>query len=210
MSGVTQTGGRLNIGSWFASVPAPSAPSLLGATAVSTSQINLSWTDNAGNEDGINIERCTGATCTNFAQVASLGPNTTSYQNTGLAASTTYRYRVRAFNAGGSSPYSNIAAATTQAAAALPAAPTNLVGTAGPGRAVLTWQDNSGNETGFTIFRCGPNTCTSATQIGQVGASVTTFTDTGLVSGGVYRYAVRAFNGVGVSAYSNVVTVTPQ
>ena len=210
MAGVTQTGGRLNIGFWFASVPAPSAPSLLGATAVSTSQINLSWTDNAGDEDGINIERCAGATCTNFAQVASLGPNTTSYQNTGLAASTTYRYRVRAFNAGGSSPYSNIAAATTQAAPAPPAAPTNLVATAGPGRAILTWQDNSGNETGFTIFRCGPNTCTSAIQAGQVGANINTFTDTGLVSGGVYRYAVRAFNGAGVSAYSNAVTVTPQ
>src|SRR6266508_2933382 len=40
---------------------APAAPSNLAATAVSSSQINLSWTDNATNEDGFQIERCSGA-----------------------------------------------------------------------------------------------------------------------------------------------------
>jgi Tol biopolymer transport system component len=92
---------------------APAAPSSLAATAASTSQINLAWTDNSTNEDGFRIERCTGASCTNFAQIATVGANATSYQNTGLAAGTTYRYRVRAFNAAGNSAYSNIAAATT-------------------------------------------------------------------------------------------------
>jgi hypothetical protein len=43
-----------------------------------------------------------------------LGPNTTSYNNTGLAASTTYYYVVRAVNSGGSSALSNEASATTQ------------------------------------------------------------------------------------------------
>lgn len=91
----------------------PAAPSTLTATAVSRSQINLSWTDNSSNEDGFKIERCRGANCTKFTQIATVGPNITSYQNTGLWRNTTYRYRVRAYNAAGNSAYSNIASAKT-------------------------------------------------------------------------------------------------
>jgi len=92
---------------------APSAPSGLTATAVSKSEINLTWTDNAGNETGFKIERCKGSTCTNFTQIATVAANATSYSNTKLSASTTYRYRVRAYNAAGNSAYSNLASATT-------------------------------------------------------------------------------------------------
>jgi hypothetical protein len=92
-------------------VPAPS--SNLTATAVSKSQINLSWMDNATNEDGFRIERCNGSACTNFAQIATVGPNVTAYANSGLSRNTTYRYRARAYNASGTSGYSNITQATT-------------------------------------------------------------------------------------------------
>jgi hypothetical protein len=91
----------------------PNAPSNLTATPVSASQINLSWTDNSGNEAGFLIERCTGNNCTNFAQIASVGAGATSYPNTGLSSGTFYRYRVRAFNGSGNSAYSNIAKART-------------------------------------------------------------------------------------------------
>ncbi len=93
--------------------PPDGAPSGLGATAVSNAQINLSWTDGSTNESGFRIERCQGAGCTNFGQIASVAANATSYQNTGLAAGTTYNYRVRAFNNDGNSDYSNTAGATT-------------------------------------------------------------------------------------------------
>ncbi|HEV2903950.1 MAG TPA: fibronectin type III domain-containing protein, partial [Pyrinomonadaceae bacterium] len=66
-----------------------------------------------GNEQGFRIERCTGNNCTNFVQIAQVGVNVTSYQNTGLQRNKLYRYRVRAFNAGGNSAYSNIAQAKT-------------------------------------------------------------------------------------------------
>ncbi len=92
----------------------PAAPTNLIATAVSRSQINLAWTDNANNETGFYIERCKGATCTNFTRIdAVVGANVTSYSNTGLSKNTTYRYRVRAYNASGPSAYSNIAQAKT-------------------------------------------------------------------------------------------------
>jgi len=91
----------------------PTAPSNLTATAVSTSQINLSWADNSGNESGFRIERCKGTNCSNFAEIATVGVDATTFSNTGLTKNTTYRYRVRAYNAGGNSGYSNTASATT-------------------------------------------------------------------------------------------------
>ena len=94
---------------------APSAPTNLSATAISSSQINLSWsasTDNVG-VTGYRVERCTGATCTTFAQIST--PTTNSYNDTGLTANTTYRYQVRATDAANNlSLYSSIASATTQ------------------------------------------------------------------------------------------------
>jgi hypothetical protein len=93
--------------------PAPAAPGNLTATAVSTSQINLSWTDNADNESGYYVER--GAD-TNWTRIATVDANVRTYSNTGLAANTTYGYRVQAYNASGVSGYSNTASATTASA----------------------------------------------------------------------------------------------
>jgi predicted phage tail protein len=193
-----------------AAAPAvPIAPSNLTATAVSSSQINLTWADNANNETGFKIERCAGAGCSDFAQIATVGANVSSYPNTGLAASTSYSYRVRAYNAGGDSGYSNTATAVTQAAPALPAAPTNLVATAVSRSQVnLTWTDNSSNETGFKIERCKGATCTNFTQIVTVGVNVTSYANTGLNANTTYRYRVRAYNASGNSGYSNIAAAT--
>jgi PKD repeat protein len=91
----------------------PGTPSNLTATAISRSQINLNWSDNSGSETGFKIERCTGAACSNFAQIATVGANVKNYSNTGLKRNTSYRYRVRAYNSFGNSAYSNIASAKT-------------------------------------------------------------------------------------------------
>ena len=93
--------------------PVPAAPSGLTATAVSRTQINLSWSDNSGNESGFKIERCKNANCTNYAEIAQVGANVSTFADTGLTKNTTYRYRVRAFNAAGNSTYSNPASART-------------------------------------------------------------------------------------------------
>ena len=102
-----------NATTFSAPQPTPNSPSSLNAVTISGSQINLTWTDNASNEDGFRIERCAGPNCTNFSQFASVGPNVSSFANSGLAKNTTYRYRVRAYNASGNSGYSNIATAKT-------------------------------------------------------------------------------------------------
>ena len=91
----------------------PLAPSSLAATAVSSSQIDLSWVDNASDETNFEVERSTDGV--NFTLVPPpLDANVTSYSDSGLAASTTYSYQVRATNGNGASGYSNIASATTQ------------------------------------------------------------------------------------------------
>jgi chitodextrinase len=75
---------------------APTAPSGLTATAASDTQINLSWaasTDNVG-VTGYKVERCQGAACSNFAQIAAT--TATTFNDTGLAPSTSYSYRVTA------------------------------------------------------------------------------------------------------------------
>src|SRR5712671_6938154 len=101
----------------------PTAPSNLVATAASGTQINLSWaasTDNVGVTRYL-VERCQGAGCSNFAQVGT--PTTTTFNDTALLAATTYSYRVRATDAANNvSSYSNVAGATTSAAAQPPIA----------------------------------------------------------------------------------------
>ncbi len=181
----------------------PAAPTNLTATTVSSSQINLSWTDNANNENGFKVEQSTDGT--NFTQIAMLGSNTVSFSATGLAASTTYFYRVVSFNDAGNSSFSNTASATTSGAPpAVPAAPSNLTATTISRTQInLSWADNSGNESGFQIERCKTANCTTFVQIAQVGANVTTFADTSLNKNTAYNYRVRAFNAGGNSAYSN-------
>ena len=91
--------------------PTPAAPTNLTATAASSSQINLSWTDNSNNETGFKVDRSKNGR--GFTEIATRGADVTTYASTGLAASTTYYYRVRAYNGGGNSGYSNVASATT-------------------------------------------------------------------------------------------------
>lgn len=93
----------------------PGAPSSLTAVAVSQTQINLTWgqsTDNVAIA-GYLVERCQGAACTAFAQVAA--PTVLAYQDPGLAPATSYSYRVRSSDpAGNLSIYTNVASVTTQ------------------------------------------------------------------------------------------------
>ncbi len=92
---------------------APAAPDNLAATAVNYERIDLTWTDNADNESGFRIERKSDAT---FSEIDTVGANVTTYNDNGLTESTTYTYRLLAYNAGGDSTWSNEAVETTPAA----------------------------------------------------------------------------------------------
>lgn len=192
----------------------PNPPTGLAAVAQSSTQIDLAWADNSDNETGFKIERCNGDDfqCSNgpFVEIDTVGANVPSYSDTGLSASTTYTYRVFAYNLGGPSGYSNTASAATQAAPALPpAAPSNLTAKAiSSSRIDLKWTDNSGNETGFKIERCTGSRCTDFEKIADVGQNATSYSDSGLNRRMTYRYRVQAYNGAGDSAFSNIARAT--
>ena len=88
----------------------PNPPTDLTATAVSRSQINLSWTDNSGRETGFRIERSNDNR--KWSQVGEVVANVTSFANTKLTDRKTYYYRVCAYRGKVSSAFSNVVAAT--------------------------------------------------------------------------------------------------
>jgi hypothetical protein len=92
---------------------APSAPSALRAMPVADSQIDLTWIDTVTNESGFQIERSSNGTT--FWPIATVPANTTAFSDSPLFATTSYWYRVRAFNNGGNSMYSAVAKTTTLA-----------------------------------------------------------------------------------------------
>ena len=178
-------------------VALPTAPTSLSTSVISSSQINLSWQDNATNETGYKVERKTGASGT-YAEIASLSAGSTSYNNTGLTDGTQYYYRVRAYNSAGNSNYSNESNGTTPMNA-----PTSLTATAASSTQInLSWQDNSGSESGYRIER---KTGVSGTysEIATVGTNVSTYNNTGLTENTTYYYRVRGYNSLVNSDYSN-------
>lgn len=199
----------LNSYSNVASVTTPNvtlnAPTSLVATAVSATRINLTWTDNDINEAGYKVERSTdGITFTEIA--SSLPANTNSFSDNGLTSNTQYWYRVRCFLGPTNSPYSNVADATTFVVLA---APTTLVATAASTTQInLTWVDNATNETGYKVER-STDGITFSEIAASLPANTSTYTDNGLLSGTLYFYRVRAFNGSINSPYSNIASAAP-
>ena len=186
----------------------PAAPTNLVATARSSSQIDLTWKDNASNETGFKIERTIDKI--SWTQIATAGANVTSYSNTtGLSASITYTYRVRAYNKFGNSAYSNEASATTIAPpTSAPAAPTGLTATAaGSTQINLDWADNPSSDqvSRYDVYRSQ----TSGTGYALAGsASGSNYSDTGLAAATTYYYVVVAVNATGSSGYSNQASAT--
>ena len=191
---------------------APTAPSNLVATPVNETQVDLTWT---GSTDNVGVtayllERCTGAGCSSFAEIAQ--PTATNYSDTGRSANTVYRYQVRARDAANNrSGYSAIATATTPDNTA-PTAPTSLVATANSETQItLTWTAATDNVavTQYRIERCTGVGCSSFTEVATDTASP--YVDTGRTVNTTYRYQIRAQDAANnLGPYSNIATaLTP-
>jgi hypothetical protein len=184
----------------------PAAPTGLTATAVNERRVDLSWTDHSSSETGYRVERKVNAGDP-WTAIAALGANVIAYSDTHVVETTTYTYRVLAFNDGGDSAPSNEASATTPALT-VPASPTGLGATALSASAVLlTWTDASYNESLFKIERKTGSGGTWA-QIDTAAADATSFQDGTVAESTSYVYRVRASNGAGDSGYSNEAPVT--
>lgn len=176
----------------------PSVPSDLTTTAASSTSVSLNWTD-SDTETGYDIWRYN--TAAGWGLAGSVAANTTTFLDTGLAASTTYSYVVRAFNTVSYSD-SAIASATTQAPEL--EMPENLVAKVGRGVITLTWTDTNTGESGYQVLRCEAGG--TLTPLATLAANTAKYADTAVTSGTTYQYQVRAILGSTLGPVSGVVT----
>ena len=190
----------------------PTSPTRLTARAASSSRINLNWAVSWDNVavSHYRVERCLGLGCSNFGHIATA--TVTSFNDTGLAASTPFRYRVRASDASGNlSGYSNVITGRTSAPDRQPpSAPRRLTAAAvNTGQIDLSWLPSIDNVgvTEYQIERCQGLRCSTFAQIATV--AVVNLSDVGLPSSTSFAYRIRAVDALGNrSLYSNRVTVS--
>ncbi len=190
----------------------PASTSNLVGTVVSTTELNLSWTDNSTNETGFKIERKTGAG--SYVVVASTTTDISTYSDTGLTPGATYTYRVYSYNAVGNSlTYSNELSLTTSALIVLPSLTTTDATVTIGGNA-----SSGGNitDTGNSVItsrgvvwdvNANPTIALSTKTVDGSGDGLYTSTITGLVSGTTYFVRAYATNSIGTS-YGNEIIFT--
>jgi len=175
------------------------------------STILLSW-EYAVGADEYRIERCTGATCTNFSQIGTA--TGLRYTDVGRTPDTPYRYRIQAHNIGNglSSPYSNIASRVAKACENPdpPSSPSNLTTTLICGNSpvpdiMLSWGYAVGADE-YRIERCaGTGECVFS-NIGTRAGSQNRYTDSNITLDELYKYRALSYNSESglSSVYSNI------
>ncbi|MCX5860445.1 MAG: fibronectin type III domain-containing protein, partial [Proteobacteria bacterium] len=165
------------------SLPIP--PRNLQATAVSSSRVDLGWTDGSNDEEGFKIERK--AAAGSYALINTLSANATSYSDTGLTPSTTYSYRVKASSQAGDSDYSNEVTATTLSDVTTPTSIT-------PDTAITSKPLNPSNQASMTFEFTSPDAgSTFECQLDSWGwASCTSPKSYTGLSDGSHTFQVRA------------------
>ena len=186
--------------------PPPAAPSDLAATAISPSEIDLTWVDNSDNEDEFEIQRDSGS---GFQGITSVGADSTAFSDSGLDPETEYTYRVRSSNGSGNSEWSAAFSATTLPLDVLaPESPSGLQATVASSSQInLTWEDDSDTEDEFEISRKQGSAGQWQT-IDSVLQDSESYQDTGLDPVTEYIYRVRATNSSGASEWTGEVSAT--
>lgn len=161
-------------------------PSSLTASAVNTTQINLSWTDNSSTESGFRIYRCTGTSCSDYALLATVGASTTNYVDSSVCKNSSYRYKVTAYGSNWETDSSNEVTVTTPDIT-VPAQPTVQV--IDHSKINIFWNDTYTDETGFKLKRCIGSDCQEI----NLSANTASYSDTGLNSYTEYCYSVKAY-----------------
>ena len=194
-------------------VPLP--PTGLTGSVVSPTQINLTWTDNSTNETGFKIERRTGTT--NYSVVGTVNQDVLNFSDSGLTPSTTYTYRVYAFNAVGNSlTYTNEVTFTTTAILALPTLTTTAVSSITQTTAVSG--GTISNDGGAAITARGvcwstspsPTIALSTRTTDGTGTGAFTSNLTGLLASTIYYVRAYATNSVGTGYGNEIIFNTIQ
>jgi hypothetical protein len=178
------------------------APSSLTAVVISSSQINISWTDNSGNETLFEVYRSLDGVNGTFSFQVPISANLTGYEDRSLGSPAEFCYRVRAVHASRKrseySDFSNTACASTVDSATPPqpvpsAVPSNVSALVESESVIrISWQDNSSDESGFSVAMHGYN------PFAYVGPDVVTLTY-GFTPGAEYCFEVKALRRIDFS-----------
>jgi hypothetical protein len=177
-------------------------PTTVTAVAGSSSELDVAWTDVAG-ETAYRVERSSDG-ATGWITVATTDKDVTSLRDTALPPGTTFYYRVFATKGRGDSPPSGVVSATTTVDPPSPA--TVTAATVSSTELGLAWTDVAG-ETGYRVERSSDG-ATGWITIATTGQDVTSYNDAGLPSGTTLYYRVFATNAGGDSSPSDVVSAT--
>lgn len=179
----------------------PATPTNLVAVGGAWSnRIELTW-DASARATGYEIHQSTAGGPFVHVQNSSTNAATIYFLEPGIV----YSFKVRAFNSGGFSDFSNIATSTTELRP--PAAATDLTAVAVASyRIDLAWTDRSPVEDRFDIAESRNGK--SFRVVATVHPNATSFSRYGLRASTTYRYQVRACNAAGCSAWSNTATAT--
>jgi hypothetical protein len=211
---VGNTGPYSNIATASTAAPTLTAPANLAATSASSSQINLTWsaaTETGGTISQYLVERCQGSGCSTFAQIATA--SSTSYNDAGLTAATTYSYRVRAGDAAGhTGPYSNVATATTGTVTQPPSIAFVQQNYATPqaadARVAVTYNGTqSPGDLNIVVVSWGDSTATIGTLSDSSGNTYHLAVGPTVISGAASQAIYYAANIVGAGAGANTVSV---
>ncbi|PGF16189.1 hypothetical protein CP556_08730 [Natrinema sp. CBA1119] len=168
-------------------ITSPSEPTDLSVDATDDTTADLSWTDNASDEEECRIYRDTssGVAIDSSNRIATLSANTTTYSDTGLSNGQTYYYVVTAYNVAGESA-SNEASGTTT----IPGA-TDMAATAVDYDTIdLSWTDNAIDEAGYRVYW---DDGSGYTQIADLSANSTVHTHSNATAGVSNTYYVEAY-----------------
>lgn len=187
----------------------PIAPTNLIGNSVSTTQINLNWTDNSTNEQGFKIERRTESG--SYAVIGNVGADIFTFNDVGLTPNTSYTYRVYSYNnAGASITYSNEATIST----VIPIVTTTLASeittnSVVSGGTVITDDGSIVTSKGVVWSTSTNPTIALSTRTDVGGGSNDAFTSdvTGLLPSTTYYLRAYATNSTGIG-YGNEISFT--
>jgi fibronectin type 3 domain-containing protein len=166
------------------------APTGLRAASITSTEVDLSWTNVASNAASIRVLEQIGQGSPQVI-ASGLAPSTTGYSITNLTPGTAYTFEVDAVDSGGAFGSATLAADT------LPAAVTGLTAAAGSGSVTLSWSADAGAKS-FDIYRSSSPTQNSTPTFS--GIAGTTFVDTTVAPGSTYYYVVTAVDPAAASA----------
>lgn len=170
----------VTLGNWVETIPV--VPSPITITQVGSTALNLAWQEYSTNVTGFTIYRYNGSS---YVQIGSVAGNVLSYQDTGLQANTYYYYAIRATN-----QYGSIDGWATGVTASGVAPPTNLSATpVGNTQLQLSWQESTPAVTQFIVYRFNGM---QYVPIATLGATTTSYLDSGLQPNTKYLYCIRA------------------